>query len=62
MRCRNVGDITYWFLLLSPGCFISSTSFLPSSFCCYCVLAGYVAWMLGQPLLTVRQRGFISSN
>ncbi|XP_056006211.1 alpha-1,2-mannosyltransferase ALG9-like [Ostrea edulis] len=40
----NTGRITLAVLLISPGMFISSTAFLPSSFCMYMTLLSMGAW------------------
>lgn len=43
----NTGRITLAVLLLSAGMFISSTAYLPSSFCMYMTLLSMGAWFLG---------------
>nr|XP_022339393.1 alpha-1,2-mannosyltransferase ALG9-like [Crassostrea virginica] len=43
----NTGRITLAVLLISAGMFISSTAFLPSSFCMYMTLLSMGAWFLG---------------
>ncbi|XP_062567596.1 alpha-1,2-mannosyltransferase ALG9-like [Saccostrea cucullata] len=43
----NTGRITLAVLLISAGMFISSTAFLPSSFCMYMTMLSMGAWFLG---------------
>lgn len=59
---RETGDYTFWFLILAPGVFTSSTALLPSSFCGYCVLAAYTAWFLDKSYTTVHTSGFYTST
>ncbi|XP_063426671.1 alpha-1,2-mannosyltransferase ALG9-like [Mytilus trossulus] len=44
----NTGRITLLFLIMSAGMFISSTAFLPSSFCMYLTFISMGAWFLGK--------------
>lgn len=48
----NTGRITLAVLLLSAGMFISSTAYLPSSFCMYMTLLSMGAWFLGHLQVT----------
>lgn len=41
----RVGKLTFLFLLFSPGMFISSTAYLPSSFSMVFVMAAYTFWL-----------------
>jgi alpha-1,2-mannosyltransferase len=49
----HVSIFTLLFLLFSPGMFISSTSFLPSSFAMYCLLIAFGSWFQKKYFITI---------
>ncbi|XP_065840437.1 alpha-1,2-mannosyltransferase ALG9-like [Oscarella lobularis] len=49
----STARLCFGFLLVSSGMFISSTAFLPSSFCMYCGLVALGAWCLGSYTVAV---------
>jgi len=50
---NSIANYTLVFMLLSPAFFLSTTTYLPTTFSMTCLMAGYGFWMLGYSFIAV---------